>query len=244
MGTSIYDWMKTGYTIVPNVFIKHFAKLKLNSDEFVVIVYLLQHLNQSQPVSTIVSIADQLGWESDRLYATLNSLMDKNYLNIELVPNKEGKQTDHYTLRPLFEALDADLHNKKEKDLETVSEQTISTHMTQEKELKQLISLFEKEFGRVLSNLELETINTWVHKDHYAIELITAALKEAILRQAYNLKYIDRILLNWQNLNIKTVEEAQMAGQQFHKKQQNQQSDSTQSVFQKIDIPIIDWDKR
>ncbi|MBG9979852.1 DnaD domain protein [Facklamia sp. DSM 111018] len=243
MGTSIYDWMKTGYTIVPNVFIKHFAKLKLNSDEFVVIVYLLQHLNQSQPVSTIVSIADQLGWESDQLYATLNSLMDKNYLNIELVPNKEGKQTDHYTLRPLFESLDADLNSQKEKSQEVVSKPTISTHISQEKELKQLISLFEKEFGRVLSNLELETINTWVHQDHYPIELITAALKEAILRQAYNLKYIDRILLNWQNQNIKTVEEAQIASQNFQKKQ-NQQSDSSQSTFQKIDIPIIDWDKR
>ena len=35
------------------------------------------------------------------------------------------------------------------------------------------------------------------------------ALREAVLSQAYSLKYVDRILLNWQRHNLKTSSEVQ-----------------------------------
>jgi len=37
--------------------------------------------------------------------------------------------------------------------------------------------------------------------------MIELALREAVLSQVYSLKYIDRILLNWQNHNLKTEED-------------------------------------
>ena len=38
-------------------------------------------------------------------------------------------------------------------------------------------------------------IGQWLNTDHYSPELIRLALREAVLNQAYSLKYIDRILL-------------------------------------------------
>ena len=38
-------------------------------------------------------------------------------------------------------------------------------------------------------------------------ELIRLALREAVLNQAYSLKYIDRILLAWERKNITTKEQ-------------------------------------
>ncbi len=36
-------------------------------------------------------------------------------------------------------------------------------------------------------------IGQWLNTDHYSPELIRLALREAVLNQAYSLKYIDRI---------------------------------------------------
>ncbi|MDM8277294.1 DnaD domain protein, partial [Lactobacillus gallinarum] len=65
----------------------------------------------------------------------------------------------------------------------------------------------EVEFGRYLSPIEREEIAQWLSVDHYTPEVIELALREAVLSQAYSLKYIDRVLLNWQRHNLKTVDE-------------------------------------
>lgn len=255
MGETVYDWMKAGYTMVPNVFIQHYHKLHLTSDEFVVIVYLLQQINQTQPVSGVLMIANQLGWDNDRLYTTLNNLLDKNYLNIELVPNQEGKQTDHYTLRPLFDHLNDLLRGQtkagqQDKDAlgqgipfkKQSSPADTKVHQT----IRQLIQKFETDFGRVLSSVELETLNQWLNVDHYPVELIQLALREAIVRQAYSFRYIERILANWRADNIETREEAQVAIRNFGRTSQSgpsqvaEKTDSTPT----INIPMIKWDNR
>lgn len=91
--------------------------------------------------------------------------------------------------------------------------QVVANH---EDEIKQLYQGFEKEFGRPLSPIELEMIGQWLNTDHYSPELIRLALREAVLNQAYSLKYIDRILLAWERKNITTKE--QVAADQKNEK--------------------------
>lgn len=62
--------------------------------------------------------------------------------------------------------------------------------------LNKLSRQFEIEFGRYLSPIEREEIASWLNLDHYMPEIIEMALREAVLSQAYSLKYVDRILLN------------------------------------------------
>ncbi|HAJ54872.1 MAG TPA: DNA replication protein DnaD, partial [Lactobacillus sp.] len=67
----------------------------------------------------------------------------------------------------------------------------------------------EIEFGRPLSPIEQETIRDWLTTDHYLPEVILLALREAVLNSAYSLKYMDRILLNWERRHLKTAQQVQ-----------------------------------
>ena len=67
----------------------------------------------------------------------------------------------------------------------------------------------EIEFGRPLSPVEQETIRDWLTTDHYLPEVILLALREAVLNAAYSLKYMDRILLNWERRHLKTAQQVQ-----------------------------------
>src|SRR5699024_12555455 len=69
--------------------------------------------------------------------------------------------------------------------------------------------MLESEFGRPLSPIEIETLVAWIENDKYSPELIQLALREAVFSQAYNFKYIDRILLYWEKKNIRTKEQVE-----------------------------------
>ena len=62
----------------------------------------------------------------------------------------------------------------------------------------------EQNFGRTLSPVEYEEINTW--KD---TELTRYAIKQAVLSNKCGTKYISRILSAYERENIKTVQQAQ-----------------------------------
>jgi DNA replication protein len=71
-----------------------------------------------------------------------------------------------------------------------------------------LFSVFEKEFGRTLSNQEMEKISDWNRTTDK--KMIIYALREASAYQKLNVAYIDRILNEWKNkgLTIEQIEEA------------------------------------
>ena len=67
---------------------------------------------------------------------------------------------------------------------------------SEEKTNDNLISVFETEFGRPLSYLEIQTIKQWV-EEGYVEATILNALKTAIGARVKNIRYIDKILLEW-----------------------------------------------
>ncbi|WP_040951135.1 DnaD domain-containing protein, partial [Gorillibacterium massiliense] len=75
--------------------------------------------------------------------------------------------------------------------------------------------IFEKEFSRPLTPMELETITGWLDQDGYREELILAALKEAVFAGKLHFRYIDRILLEWQRNRILSAEQAKAHSQKF-----------------------------
>ena len=65
-----------------------------------------------------------------------------------------------------------------------------------------IYSKFEKEFGRTLSPVEYETISKWI-ENNIPLNLIEAALKEAILNGVNSIRYIDKILFEWNKKGYK-----------------------------------------
>ena len=74
---------------------------------------------------------------------------------------------------------------------------------------KDLYDNFEKEFGRTLSPMEYEIINNW-KEQKISNELILSALKEAVFNGVNNLRYIDKILYEWNKKGIKKLSEVRL----------------------------------
>ncbi len=104
---------------------------------------------------------------------------------------------------------------------------------------QEIFSNIEKEFGRTLSPIELETISQWFDIDNYDPDIIMLALKEAVLNQVRNLKYMDRILGNWEKQNLKTVQQIE----DYSNKRNNHKLSNDENGYSGPDIPIIDLNK-
>ena len=79
-----------------------------------------------------------------------------------------------------------------------------------------IYSEFEKEFGRTLSPIEYELIGSWGEVN--SEEIIELALKEAVYNGVTNLRYIDKILHEWNRKGFKTKEDIQKDKASFSNK--------------------------
>ena len=232
----MYDWMKKGVTIVPNVLLHKYAELKISSDEFLMVVYLLSKLNQGEELEDLETVQEQLGWDGYKLSNVISSLCTKEYIDIELIPGKDGKKRDHYSLRSLFNKINRLYFASEAK---TPTTRDIS---------QDLVAVFEEEFGRPLSQMELSKLSTWMNDDKFNVDVIKVALREAVIRNAISFNYIDRILLNWKKKNIQTAVQAEKEIQIFQQKTEQSHKTSTASTKAvQWELPIIDpvndWSK-
>ncbi len=97
-----------------------------------------------------------------------------------------------------------------------------------------LIRVFEKEFGRPLSPIEIDRIRKW--EEDTAPEVVVEALKRAVLLGKFNFKYIDSILLEWEKNNIRTVREVLEHEARFREKVDRSKGCSPNS---KPDIALV-----
>lgn len=78
-----------------------------------------------------------------------------------------------------------------------------------------IYDIIQEEFGRPISPLEIEIIDTW---NVYPYELVRLAIKESVSSNNRAIKYIDRILYNWKNKGIKSVADAEKCIADFRNK--------------------------
>ncbi|ALS00464.1 DNA replication protein DnaD [Enterococcus silesiacus] len=224
---SINEYLKAGETTVSNLVIENYQKIGLTDEEFLFWLQLFRSQAKGDLFPDLAEISQMMGKPIDVIYKLMNQLVSRGFLVIETKQNEQGQMMDTYDLLPIFEKIDLLQQKLTEKQKEVTSEETI----------KQLYQGFEKEFGRQLSPIELEMIGQWLETDHYQPELIRLALREAVLNQAYSLKYIDRILLAWERKNITTKE--QVAEDQKRRKQALIQKEIEQQGVQNEPIPKV-----
>ncbi len=79
--------------------------------------------------------------------------------------------------------------------------------------IKAVYALFEAEFARPLSPIELQKLNAWLITDGWSAVMIEQAVQRAVMHGALSLAYIDKILLRWRSEGIMTPE--QLAADEF-----------------------------
>lgn len=226
------QWINAGQIEIPSLLLKHYRKLSISNDELVLIMQLKARLDQGDYFPDLNEIAKAMNISKNNAFKAVHQLIQKKLLSIETRKDEDGVTVDTYSLNLLWEKLIVLL-----KQNETEAEEASITE-----ESKNLYSIFEAEFGRPLSPMEMESLVMWVEEDQFSKELIILALREAVLSQVYSFKYIDRILLNWKKKNIRTKEEVEKESQRFrdYSKSKNQarlddEEDSSGPV------PMINW---
>lgn len=177
------------------------------------VIHLLHFQAQGRFFPSINELEQRMTLTSEEIMGVLQRLVRHGYLYIEEIDDESGKLSEKYNLAPTF--------LKLKKELERSFEVTEIKKDDKEKEDKviNIFKIFEQEFGRPLSPMEIELINTWIDKDKYADEIILYALKEAVYASKLNFRYIDKILFEWQKKNIKTVEQIKEHIKQFRSNQ-------------------------
>lgn len=226
MSDLLGKWWEQGQTIIENGLLTHYRILGLNSEELIFVIQLKSYLDQKQYFPSMSEIADRMGLTESKVFSVLHDLIQRNLVVINTEKDSSGKDFDRYTLTPLYRKL-----------AHILEKSTLQTQET-EKDIN-LLEIFQQEFGRLLTPIEMQTIGEWMDKDRYQTELILEALREAVLNQKYSLRYIDRILMSWEKKNIRTSSQAKEETKRFSNYQERPSTNQTQKPTERI--PLFNW---
>ncbi|RVU71732.1 MULTISPECIES: DnaD domain protein [Lactobacillus] len=201
------DYRNIGFTTLPNGLIAYYSQIGITDAQMLLILQLEAFAQRDELFPANDKIAANTNFSANEVAALIQQLIDQKDLIIEQTTDSQGKIGNRYNLDNLYDKLEQylDSHilvkSKKNNEPAKVADDL------ENNPLNRLSRQFEVEFGRYLSPIEREEIASWLSADHYKPEIIELALREAVLSQAYSLKYVDRILLNWQRHNLKTSTE-------------------------------------
>lgn len=193
------SYIHAGETVINNLLISHYQQVGMTNQEFLMFIQVKSYMDRGHDFPDINQIAKNMGESEQSIYQLLHELIAKKLLEINSVKGEDSLTHDVYDFSLLYKKLAVAVKQAEE----------VTVKQTKDSSRKQLFTQIETEFGRTLSPIELETIGKWLDEDHYQPDLISLALKEAVLNQVYNFKYIDRILINWEKNHIQTPAEAQ-----------------------------------
>lgn len=144
------------------------------SDTEKVLVLIIDYLNEKHVDITMDLLQKKVGLKKEELERVIATLCAKNYLEI-LASSKDVR----FSLNGLYETDIA----KDQRLLDTP-----------------LFDVFESEFGRPLSQKEMQKISEWNRT--FDRKIILYALREASAYQKINFSYIESILNNWKEKGI------------------------------------------
>ena len=165
--------------------LNNYYKLGLNETDAVIIIKLNYLLGANKTYISPKELSETLSISAQTTSKRLNSLVERGFIKLKLVKNGKGKHTETFNLDLLIERILKSDYEEKEVD-------KIEKNKTLE---GKLVKLFEEEFKKPLSVLDIQTITKWLNEDKYTYELIKDALFEAIRIRKLNIKYVDGILL-------------------------------------------------
>lgn len=198
-------------TSIPTKLLTSYKTLGLSENELVILLHIHHSLQVGVEFPTPAQLSTYMNASEHTCAQTLRTLIQKDVLAIIETNKNNQSYSEKYSLQPLWEKL----FSEETYEVDTKAELDQTNEGT-------LFVLFEQEFGRPLSPFEIETISIWLDEDHMTPALIKAALREAVLIGTLNFKYIDRILRNWKQKGVKSVEQARNISKGFRENQEQQ----------------------
>ena len=192
----VIDLIRNEPFYIPNILLKNYRKLNITDSELIVLVYLINTDISFNPKQ----IAKDLNFDLSEIMNIITSLTEKGILKIDIINKKVREEV--INLEELYKKLGFIVVNDEIKE-----------------NSNNIFDIFEKEFGRTLSPMDYEIITDW--QKNYNDEIILLALKEAVFNGVNNLRYIDKILIDWNKKGIKNEQDIVNDRKSFQSKKQN-----------------------
>lgn len=192
----VIDLIRNEPFYIPNILLKNYRKLNITDSELIVLVYLINTDISFNPKQ----IAKDLNFDLSEIMNVITSLTEKGILKIDIINKKVREEV--INLEELYKKLGFIVVNDEIKE-----------------NSNNIFDIFEKEFGRTLSPIDYEIITDW--QKNYNDEIILLALKEAVFNGVNNLRYIDKILIDWNKKGIKNEQDIINDRKSFQSKKQN-----------------------
>lgn len=199
--SKLLDVIKDGSVVVPLYLLKRIKKLKLSTDEFLFLMYFYNKGNKI--VFNPNAFMDEMNMELMEVMKYISVLTEKDFISVEVETNDKGIREEYIFLDNFYNKLNLLL-------LEEVNEKTIS---------KDIFTFIENEFSRTLSPSEYEFIKAWLESGN-SEEFVKEAVKEASINGVSNLRYVDKILYEWNKKGFKTIEDIKQNKREFREKKQ------------------------
>ncbi len=158
---------------------------KLNLEEVLLLIYFM---NEDVPTFDVEQINKITMISVNKILDSFTSLTNKGLISIDVIKENSGVK-EVVNLDPIYKCMIDGLMKDNKKVVNN-----------------NIFEKFEKEFSRTLSPMEYEIINDWLDKN-ISEELILGALKEATYNGVNNLRYIDKIIYEWNKKGFKNMED-------------------------------------
>ncbi|CAM3973145.1 DnaD domain protein [Paenibacillus alkaliterrae] len=205
--------LQEGGVHVSAMLLRTYRQLDLSDTEAMLLLQIMVYMEADlNDFPTLEELAERMGLSVREVGQLLGRLMKDEFLTIdEYIDSSTGMQSERYNWSGwLFKAAQLTSELKREtKKAERQPAKPLSASSAD------LFSVFEQEFGRLLSPMECETITGWLDQDRYTDEIIRFALKEAVFAGKLSLRYIDRILIEWSRNRVTNADEARAHSQKF-----------------------------
>lgn len=162
------------------ILVDNYKKLGLNENELSIILVTNSLIQKGVDFITPDIIALKMTLDFQEIDTCFTNLIKKDILTLE------GSEKLHISIEPLKKKLISIFYDEIKKE----------TSNPTNKEQDDIFVLFETEFGRALSQFEVNTIKDWFEQGNTATT-IKEALNVATLAKVKTIRYIDKVLLEW-----------------------------------------------
>lgn len=158
-------WWKKSYINRRDWILENQGSLKL-SPQSLMITLMIDFMNENNESISLETLAKRSGLEIEEVDTTIQNLINSMILQVSVI-----NQSIEFNLDNLFK------------------NGVIYEHVDED-----IFGVFETEFGRLLTQAELQTLNTWLRR--YTEEEILDALRSAMMYKKMSMQYINAILVN------------------------------------------------
>lgn len=188
--------IEKGYVDTNKLIIDLYSKLNLTECEMVVILNLIELFKNKQKTLSISSLSKKTNMSNDVCSNSLNGLLNKGYISLEIEYTKTGKAKEVFNIDELFISISKIMSDEIKVEKVNNSEDLI----------KNIIELLENTLNKSLTPYELDTVLTWVDAG-VCIDTVSKAVDISLSKNISNLKYIDKIILGSKGVKEEVNEE-------------------------------------